>query len=282
MPNDRPMTSIPAAAVEAARKAIDILDHKLAKSMDDLTRMIAETAIAAALPHLARPAVEPDNRAEYTDEALAAVAIDFLEAKATAWMEETKIQGMFNAVASVFEQWAPQDVMDRFREKLGAIGHLCFVEGAMRAWSEISAERGEVGERIASITTDWNGARMVDGEEPRIIPTCGELRALATTIAALAEEVRTARETAIQETLAGIEPWLKMRDERDEARRERDAYLQAFNGADRWAAERNRTVEALTAERDALAARLAEMSAACRAAGSRIADLERQLTEIGL
>lgn len=42
----------------------------------------------------------------------------------------------------------------------------------------------ELIERIEFITTDWNGARMVDGEQPRIIPTCGELRAIADRLAA--------------------------------------------------------------------------------------------------
>jgi hypothetical protein len=88
--------------------------------------------------------------------------------------------------------------------------------------------------------------------------------------------------------------------ERDEARRERDAYLQAFNGADRWAAERNSTVETLTAERDALAAgyvrisqalggtdewsdlntMVAQVSQAVDALAARlIADLERRIVE---
>lgn len=80
------------------------------------------------------------NNPQYTDEALAAVAIDFLDAKADAWMAETG-QSMLNAIASVFEKHASQELMDRFREQMGAIGHMCFVEGALRAWSEISAER---------------------------------------------------------------------------------------------------------------------------------------------
>lgn len=79
--------------------------------------------------------------AAYTDDALAAVHIDFLDAKADGWMEETSVRNMFNAIASVFEKWASQDIMDRFREKLYTIGHQCFVEGAFRAWTEISDER---------------------------------------------------------------------------------------------------------------------------------------------
>lgn len=48
----------------------------------------------------------------------------------------------------------------------------------------------DIVKRIADITTDWNGARMVDGESPRIVPTCGELRSIAAHIERLEAALR--------------------------------------------------------------------------------------------
>ena len=99
--------------------------------------------MTATPPQIPAAAVEADNsnKPQYTPEALGALAFDFLTAKADVWMADVDVQHMFNAIASVFEKHAPQDIMDRFRQKLGEIGHQCFVEGALRTWSEISAER---------------------------------------------------------------------------------------------------------------------------------------------
>lgn len=55
---------------------------------------------------------------------------DKLEAVADKWVASAGIQRMSNAICSVFEKYAPQDVMDRFREKVAATMHLSFVEGA--------------------------------------------------------------------------------------------------------------------------------------------------------
>ena len=56
-------------------------------------------------------------------------------------MEETTVNAMFDAIGSVFEQWATPEIMERFRASMRAIGHQCFVEGALRTWMEISDER---------------------------------------------------------------------------------------------------------------------------------------------
>lgn len=65
-------------------------------------------------------------------------------------MQETGVQRMFNAIASVFANRAPPEIMERFREKLGAIGHQCFVEGAYRSWSEIAAQQRALGQPLPS------------------------------------------------------------------------------------------------------------------------------------
>lgn len=87
----------------------------------------------------------------------------------------------------------------------------------------------EIAREIKEITTDWNGARMVDGEPPRIVPSCGELRAIAAAIRA----EREAREKAEREYSALLTTWAESRErhltaearaekaeaERDEARK---------------------------------------------------------------
>jgi hypothetical protein len=60
-------------------------------------------------------------------------------------------------------------------------------------------------ERITSITTDWNGARMVDGEEPRIVPSCGELRAMAAAFIALSDRL-----AAVERELQWQQHWRKV------------------------------------------------------------------------
>lgn len=87
---------------------------------------------------------------DYTTEALANSELDFLDQRASEWMAETSVQRMFNAIASVFEKYASQEIMDRFRTKLGALGHQCFVEGAMRAWDEISTQQRRLGNPLPS------------------------------------------------------------------------------------------------------------------------------------
>ena len=91
-----------------------------------------------------------DAAADYSEQALVDRQIDFLEARADEWMQETGVQRMFNAIASVFEGQAPQEIMDRFREKLGVIGRQCHVEGALRVWEEIAAQQRAIGAPLLS------------------------------------------------------------------------------------------------------------------------------------
>lgn len=83
---------------------------------------------------------------EYTDaENEAERDLDFLEAKAEEWMTDVGVQRMFNAIGSVFEKWASQELMDRFRQQLHVIGRQCFVEGALRAWDDIAEQQRALG-----------------------------------------------------------------------------------------------------------------------------------------
>lgn len=44
-------------------------------------------------------------------------------------------------------------------------------------------------EMVANLTTDWDGKAMSGGEEPRIVPSCEELRRLASTLTRQEEEI---------------------------------------------------------------------------------------------
>jgi len=107
------------------------------------------TVQAFAAHRLAHQSSERDGAAEaaivYSEQALADLCIDFLESRADEWMADTSVERMFNAIASVFEKYAPQDIMDLFRRNLNAIGHQCYVEGALRVWEEISDQQRALG-----------------------------------------------------------------------------------------------------------------------------------------
>lgn len=133
-----------------------------AKSEDD-----ARSAWVAHLAHhlAAHPQASPPpvqgGVTQYSEQALADGCIEFLEERSVEWMADGGVQRMFNAIASVFEKYAPQEIMDRFREKLGAIGQQCYVEGSLRVWEEISAQQRALGaplpqnpDRIAHSQTD--------------------------------------------------------------------------------------------------------------------------------
>lgn len=55
---------------------------------------------------------------------------DQIDAVADKWAASVGVARMMNAVASVFEKHASQEIMDRFRAKLNDLMHLSFVEGA--------------------------------------------------------------------------------------------------------------------------------------------------------
>lgn len=63
-------------------------------------------------------------------QAVEAGKFDAIDAVADQWIESAGIVRMCNAIASVFEKHAPQEIMDRFRAKLADMMHLAFVEGA--------------------------------------------------------------------------------------------------------------------------------------------------------
>lgn len=70
------------------------------------------------------------ERVRHLVEQIEAGQFDALEAVADRWAASAGVGRMSAAIASVFEQHASQEIMDRFREKVAALMHLAFVEGA--------------------------------------------------------------------------------------------------------------------------------------------------------
>lgn len=87
----------------------------------------------------------------YSEEAIAQRDIDFLDARATEWMDETGVRRMFDAIGSAFEKHASPELVTRFREQMYAIGHQCFLEGALRAWEEIASQQRRIGRPLPKI-----------------------------------------------------------------------------------------------------------------------------------
>jgi hypothetical protein len=68
---------------------------------------------------------------------------DAIEEVATRWAASVGVQRMMNAIASVFEKYGSQDIMDRFRDRLGAMMHLAFTEGAAQGVLQAKAALSE-------------------------------------------------------------------------------------------------------------------------------------------
>lgn len=79
------------------------------------------------------------------------------------------------------------------------------VDAALAALSRPPADHADLIAWIESVTTDWDGSRMVDGEPPRIVPSCGELRQIA---AALAQPVPQ----AVEELCTKVDAWMRSRE----------------------------------------------------------------------
>ncbi|NBR91609.1 MAG: hypothetical protein EBS68_17245 [Rhodobacteraceae bacterium] len=136
------------------------------------------TALRTADAEPGGDVVELESRADYSEQALADRSIGFLEARADEWMADTGVQRMFNAIASVFEKHAPQEIMDRFREQLGAIGHQCHVEGALRVWEEISTQQRAIGRplpRSADELAALNATQPTSNETGHSVKAGGEV-----------------------------------------------------------------------------------------------------------
>ncbi|MFT3967612.1 MAG: hypothetical protein QM690_17190 [Sphingobium sp.] len=85
---------------------------------------------------------------------------DAIEEVADKWIESAGIQRMSNAISSVFESHAPQEIMDRFRQKVSDLMHLAFTEGAAQGVLQIApaiAAMGREGEAVAKPWENFNG-----------------------------------------------------------------------------------------------------------------------------
>ena len=123
-PDTCPNCNVPMWRVTWQDEAKDA--YKTAESQMDRA-LEAEKALSA---QQAAGEAEAVGRARKLYEAVEAGQFDALDAAADKWVEEAGVQRMSNAIASVFEKYASQEIMDRFREKITALIHLAFVEGA--------------------------------------------------------------------------------------------------------------------------------------------------------
>lgn len=144
--NDPTDTNAPAASPNPPMPA-DPVEQTDSEFLHDLAGRLFRHATPAMgfdqsdtdrLYRMARtPAPAGDVRVRQLVEAVESGQFDALEAVADQWIASAGIQRMSNAIASVFEKYAPQDVMDRFREKIAALMHLAFVEGAAQGVLQI-------------------------------------------------------------------------------------------------------------------------------------------------
>ena len=81
----------------------------------------------------------------YTDDPVTNSMMDFLDARADEWMQETHIVSATHAMCAMLPHGIPRDKLERFRKGLEAHFHLCFVEGAFCAWEEISEQQRRLG-----------------------------------------------------------------------------------------------------------------------------------------
>ena len=81
----------------------------------------------------------------YTDDPISNSMMDHLDARADEWMQQTDVVAATHAMCAVFAKWASPEILHRFRGMLEAQFHLCFVEGGLRAWEEISDQQRALG-----------------------------------------------------------------------------------------------------------------------------------------
>ena len=97
----------------AARHAVSVLSHALAAS--------------AALAEITK---ERDEALDWST-TVDSHRLDQFDDLADAWLTLKPIERMYNAVCSVFSEWANDELMVRFKGSLRAITHQAFVEGCI-------------------------------------------------------------------------------------------------------------------------------------------------------
>lgn len=121
------------ALVEARETILDLIHARDCQYEGTDADMIGFIDAALATPTDATDGATGGGevqRCQALVEAVRAGRFDALDAAADQWSESAGVQRMSNAIASVFEKYASQEIMDRFREKIAALMHLSFVEGA--------------------------------------------------------------------------------------------------------------------------------------------------------
>lgn len=114
-----------------------------------------------------------------------------LDAVADKWFASNGVQRMVNAIASVFEVHAPQEIMDRFRDKIGALLHLAFVEGAGQGalqFAPLINSHEDIAARIEALSAQL---ARVDADN------CDNLLTLIALVSACGGKVKVSRQDAI-------------------------------------------------------------------------------------
>jgi hypothetical protein len=125
-------------------------------------------------------------------------------------------------------------------------------ETAIRAYlAAAPAPAGEVEElarKLDDVTTDWDGSRMVDGEPPRDVLNCRDLRETAAMLRTQADRIATLEADRDYAVTASCEMSAELAHEEDRAEaaeRERDAADEALRtismtlgGSDEWSDQR--------------------------------------------
>lgn len=104
------------------------------------------------------------SRPAYTDDPLSNAMMDFLDARADAWMAETHMVAATHAMCAPFARYAPRETLHKFRRMLEAHLHLSFVEGGLRAWEEISAQQRALGSPLPQ-PADLSPLTRKEGED---------------------------------------------------------------------------------------------------------------------
>jgi len=148
-PRDLPGNAASSEPVPATNQAGEVERAVLTRIMVAHNRLNRSETTAQefedyTLPLLAALATQPATSQEGERVRLLVAQVeagqfDELAAVADRWAEAAGVQRMMNAIASVFEKYAPQEIMDRFREKLAGLMHLAFVEGAAQGVLQIAA-----------------------------------------------------------------------------------------------------------------------------------------------
>lgn len=130
----------------------------------------ADAIIAA---HITRLEGEIEDLSAYRDVINSATSCDQYDEAADKWLAMQSIDRMANAICSVFSKWASEEIMVRFREKVAALMHLAFVEGALVGQQSAEALASRLSEENARLKTELADFQEIANAQGRAAATRG-------------------------------------------------------------------------------------------------------------